>query len=295
MTWRLLLLIFAVSFLSPAAFARHVPTHPAHTKHPSLPGGITDDTGAPLSGDLAHGKGTPPSRHLSLTGSGPTCTTGTNSPACQAQGVNPQPSDIVLGQQATGPSRANQVVQFSLSQIQIPGSSTNGQILVNISNAIGGLTVGTGLTVSGGVLSATGGSAPGGPAGGDLQGTYPNPQVAPTVAKLANNNSWTGQQLFLSSALAGPRTVSGTTDTITASDCGHFVIYTSATAVSVSVPTQTAGCSVGLLQAGAGKVSPSASGTAQSSAVGTGTRAINSEVAVQFTTTTAYTLVGDGS
>lgn len=88
----------------------------------------------------------------------PACTSAApNAPACQGQATNPQPTDIVLGQQATGPSRSNQTVKFSLSQLGGTGSSSSGQLLMNSASTVAGVTVGSGLSLSSGTLSATGG------------------------------------------------------------------------------------------------------------------------------------------
>jgi hypothetical protein len=72
------------------------------------------------------------SRHASAQ---PTCnpSVAPNAVACQAQAVSPQPTDIVLGQQATGPSRANQTVKISLSQLM----SGSGSIMTGSTNGIG--------------------------------------------------------------------------------------------------------------------------------------------------------------
>jgi hypothetical protein len=102
--------------------------------------------------------------HATTVWAQPTCAF--NSPACNQQGVNPQPTDIVLGQQAVGPSRNNQVVKFSLSQLVAGsvGTSTPGQLLFNLGNSVSGVTIGSGLTLSGSTLTAIGGGggSPGG-------------------------------------------------------------------------------------------------------------------------------------
>ncbi len=55
----------------------------------------------------------------------PTCNSSApGSPQCQSQAVAPQLTDILLGAQATGPTRSNQTVKFSISQIlNLPGST----------------------------------------------------------------------------------------------------------------------------------------------------------------------------
>lgn len=71
-------------------------------------------------------------------------------------------------------------------------------------------------------------------------------------------NSFSGQQTF-ASVIGTSRTVSGTTDVLSSSDCGKTIIYTAATAVTVttfaSVVSGVNTCSIALLQEGAGAVS----------------------------------------
>lgn len=96
---------------------------------------------------------------------------------------------------------------------------------------------------------------------------------------------------------ATPGRSDGTNDvTLVATDCGHVVILTNGGgAVAVHVPTLPAGCAVGLLRMGTSTVTPSASGTTQTSAVGTGARAQYSMISVYFTDATNYTILGDGA
>ena len=69
----------------------------------------------------------------------PTCTSeAPNAIACQSQAVNPQQTDIVLGQQATGPSRSNQTVKFSLSQLGSPPVGPSGAIQFNSNGSLNG-------------------------------------------------------------------------------------------------------------------------------------------------------------
>jgi hypothetical protein len=131
----------------------------------------------------------------------------------------------------------------------------------------------------------------GGPHNATLSGLTLTGTTLAVAGSITNNVTYTSG----GNVVAAPRSVSTTTDSLTAVDCGHFVIYTSASAVTVTVPSLPAGCQVGLLQNGTGKVSTTGSGSTQASAVGTGTRMQNSEVYVQFVDTTHYTLVGDGA
>lgn len=76
----------------------------------------------------------------------PAClTTAPNATACQQNGTNLQPSDIVLGQQSVGPSRNNQSVNFQLSQIMAAGLPASVSTLA----ASGAVTLNASVTVSG--------------------------------------------------------------------------------------------------------------------------------------------------
>lgn len=99
----------------------------------------------------------------------PACTV-PNSYPCAAQAVNPQPTDILTGTQAQGPSRLNQTVKYSISQIlsggldavlgsAVIGTPTGGNQGAGTVNATGvfvnGVPVGSGtfLPLTGGTLS----------------------------------------------------------------------------------------------------------------------------------------------
>jgi hypothetical protein len=83
----------------------------------------------------------------------PAClTTAPNAVACQQNGTNLQPSDIVLGQQSVGPSRNNQTVNFTLTQLMSAGVPASFSTLA----ASGATTLSSTLTVSGATtLSST--------------------------------------------------------------------------------------------------------------------------------------------
>ncbi len=77
------------------------------------------------------------------------------------------------------------------------------------------------------------------------------------AATTSGNNSWSGTNTF------GPvkgtaRTVSGTSDTILSTDCGKAIVYTSASAVTLttlaSIVSGTDTCSIAVFQSGAGTV-----------------------------------------
>lgn len=104
------------------------------------------------------------------------------------------------------------------------------------------------------------------------------------------------------------RTVSGTTDTLLATDCGTEVIYTSASAVTVTIPQSivpAAGttCDIDILQFGAGKVSVNGSAVTPATLVSahsyTATQGTaGAVIGLNLTTVsaTAYAfLTGDGS
>jgi fibronectin-binding autotransporter adhesin len=83
----------------------------------------------------------------------PAClTTAPNAVACQQNGTNLQPSDIVLGQQSVGPSRNNQTVNFTLTQLMSAGMPASFATLA----ASGATTLSSTLTVTGATtLSST--------------------------------------------------------------------------------------------------------------------------------------------
>lgn len=70
--------------------------------------------------------------------------------------------------------------------------------------------------------------------------------------------TWTGAQTF-GQVITGQTTQAGTTYTLASTDCGTMVNFSSASAVTVTLPNSLpVGCWVNLLQGGAGKVSVSA-------------------------------------
>lgn len=170
----------------------------------------------------------------------PVCVGGLNTPACRPQGVAPQQTDVVLGQQATGPSAANQVVKFSLSQLSGIGTSATGQLLINISGAVQGVTIGSGLSLSGGVLSATGGGGGGSvtSVGLTMPGgfTVLNSPVTSTGTLTVTLNTTSGAILYNNSGALQPVTIgSGLTftgGTLTASGSGGGTVTTTGSPAS---------------------------------------------------------------
>jgi hypothetical protein len=150
---------------------------------------------------------------------------------------------------------------------------------------------GTSITATGGVISAvTGGSGTvttsGTPASGnlakfsgstvvtngDLSGDCTTSGTLAVTcaneAKLNVANAWTATQTF-AGVLGGADTQSGTTYTLVASDCGKTVVFTSASAVTVTIPASIVpasgtACAIAILQSGAGQVA--VNGTAVSAA-----------------------------
>lgn len=79
-----------------------------------------------------------------------------------------------------------------------------------------------------------------------------------TLPFLDGDNAFSGTNVF-NTVRGTVRTVSGTTDTLTAADCGRGVSYTSGTDVTVTTfanaaPTATQICTIGLVQKGAGLI-----------------------------------------
>ncbi len=80
-----------------------------------------------------------------------------------------------------------------------------------------------------------------------------------TVAGLGTAQTFSATQTF-TSVKTTSRTVSGTTDTLVATDCGTVVIFTSGSAVTVTIPASIVPaantiCNIAIKQAGAGQVS----------------------------------------
>lgn len=78
-----------------------------------------------------------------------------------------------------------------------------------------------------------------------------------TLPYLDADNLFTGQQTFRS-VMGSTRTVSGSSDLLTSTDCGKTIVYTSASGVNVTTFANAASgvssCSIALLQRGAGAV-----------------------------------------
>jgi hypothetical protein len=112
-------------------------------------------------------------------------------------------------------------------------------------------------------------------------------------------------QVTLNGAVVGNgRIVTGTTDTLTAADCGRTIHYTSGSSVTVTAPNNitTLECVITLVQEGAGTVNTmAATGAIINSAHGyTKTLAQWAAIALILNTnvggtSAVYTLVGDGA
>ena len=91
-----------------------------------------------------------------------------------------------------------------------------------------------------------------------------------------------------------PRTVAGTTDALSARDSGSVVIYTSGSAVAVSVPAGLpVGFSCTLVQRGAGQLTLAGTGTTLNSRNGLKTAGQYAAIGVQYTATNEYVVGGD--
>jgi hypothetical protein len=128
---------------------------------------------------------------------------------------------------------------------------------------------------------------------------------AHTVPFLDGINTWSARQTF-GAILSGGRTVSGTTDTLAATDCGTTVQYTSGSSVAVTLPNNVVAgppyCFVNIVQEGAGQItfSAAAGATLVSAHSYTKTFGIHAGVTVGVTansggTAAEWTLFGDGA
>lgn len=79
-----------------------------------------------------------------------------------------------------------------------------------------------------------------------------------TLPFLDGNNTWSGTQTF-GPVVGAVSTKNGTTYTLTATDCGTTIIFTNASAVTVTtLNSLPSGCAIAIEQAGTGQVSISA-------------------------------------
>lgn len=175
-----------------------------------------------------------------------------------------------------------------------PGG-TAGQIQYNNTGAFGGFTASGDATINTGTgavtVTATNGSA---------FGTFATQNFAtpPALGGTTPNTA-----VFSSVTLTGPSVFAVTTDATTArtlstADCGKSILFTSASAVTVSVPnTITAGCAVALYQSNTASVSVATSGgsTLHSPHSFTKTFAQFSTIGVWTSATGIWNFTGDGA
>ena len=118
----------------------------------------------------------------------PAClTTVPNSTACQAEGVNPQINDIVLGQQAVGPTRSNQSVKFTLGTLVGSGFPV-----------VASTITASGNTIIGGSLSVTGVT------------TFSSPVNIPAGLTTLSSLRVTGNTTLVGTLASGNTTITGT-------------------------------------------------------------------------------------
>jgi hypothetical protein len=84
----------------------------------------------------------------------------------------------------------------------------------------------------------------------------PSPGIASVSgASLSGNNTWTGTNFFNAAELYASGNPQAAAYTLTANDCGHAVIYTGASAANITtVNSLPVGCTVTIVQSGAGQV-----------------------------------------
>ena len=100
-------------------------------------------------------------------------------------------------------------------------------------------------------VSSTGGAT----SGGGVWDANKNWVPSANAAYLNVANTWPAYQTFTGGGQATPRVVSGTSDTLVASDCGKWVYYSSTTQVTVTLPNNlTPVCAVNLEQGNTGRV-----------------------------------------
>lgn len=75
-----------------------------------------------------------------------------------------------------------------------------------------------------------------------------------TIPLLNGSNTWSGTQTF-GTTISGTSTQSGTTYTLAATDCGTTVIFTNASAITLTtLNSLSVGCYINILQSGAGQI-----------------------------------------
>ena len=139
-----------------------------------------------------------------------------------------------------------------------------------------------------------------------LTGTGSGPYTGTVTAKinLSNNFVWAGAHTF-AEVLGSVAPRAGTTDTLAATDCGTEVVYSSSSAVTVTIPnTLPAGCNISVQQIGTAKVSVNGSAvtpaTLRSPHSYTGTNGQYTVIGINVYsnvggTSALATLTGDGS
>jgi hypothetical protein len=110
-----------------------------------------------------------------------------------------------------------------------------------------------------------------------------NTPTASTGASTAGSNTWTGTNFFNGAQLyASTNVQSGATYTLVATDCGHAISFTSATAVTLTtLNSLPVGCAIAVIQSAAGQVT-----------VGNGAGATMSSVNTYTKTKAQYAIIG---
>jgi len=158
----------------------------------------------------------------------------------------------------------------------------------------------SGLDAAGNFICGIGGIAE--LIGSVLAGPGVGSQAATLAAAQPDAHTWSATQTF-TSVLGTVKTETGTADTLDAADCGKIIRYTNAANITVTLPDSLpAGCSMALIQRGAGQIIPTVSGGATLTSARGYTKSFGLNAMIGLTidsnaggTAAAYIFSGDGA